>query len=85
MLASEIEPQSEEVRLERLTFHLQTGDYFRVLATVLGFVQETVTECTCTVESDLGPLETRVISSVRADLDYLHNNYRIVRIDESAA
>ncbi len=69
---------AEEKRLERLDFHLKTGDYFRVLATVLGFLEETVADCTCSAVSDMTPLEQEVIKSLRQDLAYLHDNYRIV-------
>jgi hypothetical protein len=72
-----------EERIERLTFHLKTGDYFPMLATILGFAQETVAGCGCGADSDLLPLETGVLKDTRNDLMYLHKNYRIVPILEA--
>ena len=72
----------EEERIERLSYHLQTGDYFPMLATVLGFVQESVQECSCSSEDRLAPLERDVLKGTRHDLMYLHKNYRIVPISE---
>jgi hypothetical protein len=72
----------EEERLERLTFHLNTGDYFPMLATVLGFVQESVSDCTCSATDELLPIEKDVLENARFDLLYLHKNYRIVPITE---
>jgi hypothetical protein len=68
----------EEHHLERLRFHLKTGDYFPLLATILGFLEETVKECDCSAEAELAPMEARVIETVRKDLAYLNKNYHIV-------
>jgi hypothetical protein len=72
----------EEERIERLSFHLQTGDYFPMLATILGFVEESVQDCSCTAVDALAPLERDVLKGTRHDLMYLHKNYRIVPISE---
>jgi hypothetical protein len=69
---------SDDERLEKLKFHLDTGDYFPMLATILGFVQETVTECECADVADILPMETRIVRDTRKDLMYLHSNYHIV-------
>jgi hypothetical protein len=65
-------------RIERLKFHLETGDYFPMLATVLGFIEETVSECECTQIVEKVPLETKAVRDARKDLLYLHRNYYIV-------
>jgi hypothetical protein len=62
-----------EERIERLTFHLKTGDYFPMLATILGFAQETVAGCECGADGDLVPLETGVLKNTRNEL--LFQNY----------
>lgn len=72
------EPTSDEYSLERLTFHLETGDYFPMLATILGFLEETIIEREHSSVSELISMETLVIRNVRKDLDYLHKNYRII-------
>jgi hypothetical protein len=71
-----------EDRAERLSFHLSTGDYFPMLATILGFVQESVQDCACSADNELVPLETDVLRGTRDDLMYLHKNYRIVPINQ---
>jgi hypothetical protein len=70
-------------RLERLYFHLETGDYFPMLATIFGFLEETVTECGCASKLAIAPIETDVIKNVRKDLEYLHKNYKIVRATDN--
>jgi hypothetical protein len=49
-----------------------------MLATILGFLEETVKECDCSAEAELAPMEAKVIETVRKDLAYLHQNYHIV-------
>lgn len=62
-------------RLARLHFHLKTGDYFPTLATILGFIEETVSAYP---QKDALPcLERELIQSVRKDLMYLHEYYQI--------
>ncbi len=71
-----------EERIERLSFHLKTGDYFPMLATILGFAQETVAGCGCGTDEALVSLEAGVLKNIRNELLYLHENYRIVPILE---
>ena len=77
--------QENEYDIERLDFHLKTGDYFPMLATILGFIQESVGECACTTVTEMVPIETKLIQNVRKDLAYLHKNYRIVPHAEGEA
>ena len=78
---TEIESPDEE-RLGRLSYHLETGDYFPMLATVLGFVEESVQTCSCAETEALLPLEAVALKGARTDLMYLHKNYRLVPITE---
>ncbi len=79
LTVSDQEPPASKTdteRLARLHFHLKSGDYFPTLATILGFVEETVSSI------DSGPsgmpaLERELIHSVRKDLMYLHTYYHI--------
>jgi hypothetical protein len=66
-----------EARIERLKYHLETGDYFLFLSTVLGFAQETLAECTCAANSELTPLEVNALENARKDLEYLQKNFGI--------
>lgn len=61
----------DDRRIERLEFHLKSGDYFPMLATILGFVEETVKDC---AKDDV---QYGLIQKVRKDLMHLHKNYRI--------
>ena len=63
-------------RLARLHFHLKSGDFFPTLATILGFVEETVGSLDAK-EDSLPVLERELIQGVRKDLMYLHKYYRI--------
>ena len=72
-------PKETEVdteRLAQLRFHLESGDYFRLLATVFGFLEESVKECEVGPIT-LAPVEAELIQSVRKDLFHLHDNYEI--------
>ena len=74
----------DDERKERLDFHLNTGDYFPMLATILGFAQENVQDCACSAEDgEIASIEKDVLEKTRKDLMYLHQNYRIVPISES--
>ncbi|MDR3548486.1 MAG: hypothetical protein P4M11_09525 [Candidatus Pacebacteria bacterium] len=72
-----IRDTSDEARIEQLDFHLKTGDYFRVLGTILGFLEETLEGCSNQGAPELIPLELDVIRDTKKNLDYLHENYRI--------
>ncbi len=66
----------EDARLERLAFHIEQGDYFPFLATVLGFLKETVEGSSAA--SDLDRAQAAFAGEMREDLLYLQEHYRIV-------
>jgi formate dehydrogenase maturation protein FdhE len=68
--------KTDTERLARLHFHLKSGDYFPTLATILGFVEETISSMDAQADS-LPALERELIQGVRKDLMYLHTYYRI--------
>ena len=70
----------DQERLDRLSYHLETGDYFPMLATVLGFVEESVQSCACAKTEKLLPLEAHALKGARTDLMYLHKNFKLVPI-----
>lgn len=63
-------------RLEQLKYHLETGDYFPLLSTIMGFMEEAMYECQ-TGTLTLAPMEAEVIRQMREDLIHLHNHYEI--------
>lgn len=65
-----------ETRRERLIFHLKTGDYFAMLATILGFVEETL-ERAESKNLELAQKEAALARRLREDLIYLQEHYRI--------
>jgi hypothetical protein len=75
--------ESDAVQTEKLDLHIKTGDYFRVISTVLSFVEETVNDCTCGLSPELVPLEIQAIRNIRAELAYLHDNYTITQQPET--
>ena len=66
---------SDHERLEKLAFHIQTDDYFRYLATLLGFAEEALAGDVR--EQDLASVQIEAIRAARKDLQYLHDHYRI--------
>lgn len=74
-VSSYSDPRSEYERLNVLAFHIETGDYFPFLATLLGFVEETLTREDDTQESI--SIQLAAVKSARKDLQYLHNHCRI--------
>lgn len=57
-----------------IDFHIQTGDYFSFLATMMGFMEEALSKC----ESDLVSEKERGIArELRHDLRYIQANYEI--------
>jgi hypothetical protein len=58
----------------RLLFHLKTGDYFAVLATALGFIEEAL------AKREMRPIsspELALVRDMRDDLLFLHKEYEI--------
>jgi hypothetical protein len=64
------------VRLKELEFHIKSGDYFPLLATIMGFLEESVRQCENGFLT-IAPMESEVIQNVRKDLIHLHKNYQI--------
>jgi hypothetical protein len=60
---------------EHIDLHIETGDYFAMLATVMGFMQEGLEECKGRSR------EHELAQELRQDLRYLQQHYRIVRKD----
>ena len=68
-------PRSDYGRLTALSFHLETGDYFPFLATLLGFVEETL--ASGDLSQDLVAIQLDAIKAARKDLKYLQDHCRI--------
>lgn len=73
-VSSYADPRSDFERLSKLTFHVESGDYFRSLAALLGFVEETLVS-EDTDESKLIQLEA--VRASRKDLLYLDSHCSI--------
>ena len=68
------DPRSDFERLSKLTFHIESGDYFRSLAALLGFIEETL------VSEDSDESKTIQLEAIRAsrkDLLYLDGHCSI--------
>lgn len=77
----ECEPESHDPeRLKTLEFHIKSGDYFPLLATIMGFLEESVREC----ENGflrIAPIESDVVRQMRQDLIHLYKHYQITPKD----
>lgn len=62
-------------RIERLTFHIEQGDYFPFLATVIGMLADTI--ATGDPSSDPAKTQRAFAEDLRNDLMYLHEHYTI--------
>src|SRR3989344_6600078 len=60
-------PKPDPEQLKLLEYHLQTGDYFPLLSTVMGFFEEAMRECQ-TGPLVLAPMEAEVIQQMREGL-----------------
>lgn len=59
---------------QHIDFHIQTGDYFAFLATMMGFLEEALSKC----ESELvSERERNMARELRHDLRYVQANYQI--------
>jgi len=67
--------QDNHARQNALAFHVETGDYFSFLATLLGFVEETLNASSGT--ENLVPIQIEAVKAAREDLRYLNTHYRI--------
>ncbi|HEX2792645.1 MAG TPA: hypothetical protein VHO23_02935 [Candidatus Paceibacterota bacterium] len=62
--------EDEAARLERLRFHLESGDYFPFIATIIGSLKEAAAEC--------GDQAALALAGVmQRDLIHLHERYDI--------
>ena len=62
-----------------IDFHIRSGDYFSVLATMMGFIEETLAACGAEHENDSSNEKQRAIArELRHDLRYVQANYEIV-------
>lgn len=60
---------------DRIDYHVQTGDYFSFLATILGFVEESLARCGA---DGLTEEELNIARQLRHDLRYVQANYKIL-------
>lgn len=65
----------------RLAFHIKSEDYFAVLTTALGFIEEKLVACVGTGEQSDHVPEIALIRRMRHDLVLLHKEYRIAQKD----
>lgn len=70
-----VNPLNEYERQNALAFHIETDDYFPFLATLLGFVEETL--ATGDRTQNLTSIEVEAIRAARKDLRYLHTHCKI--------
>ena len=66
--------EEESADLERLLFHVKAGDYFSTLATILGFVEETMKEQDSKKKMTY---EINTLRHMKKDLVYLNDNFDI--------
>lgn len=68
--------ESEDAQHARLTYHLKSGDFFNTVATIVGFLEGSLIEHS-TENPELAAQEVRLAQSLRRDLMYLNERYRI--------
>ena len=73
----QVDASSDPKELERLQFHLKTGDYFPLLATVMCALEEGIKSCEAGVEHAAEYLDSTVLENIRKELLYLHKHYTI--------
>jgi len=61
---------------ENIELHVRADDYFPMMSTMLGFLEESIS--LCDPMDALSEAQIRAISAARKDLAYLHKHYRIV-------
>jgi hypothetical protein len=67
----------DPVRLEKLQFHIESGDLFPLLSTIVCFLEEGMRACEAGESLTIAPVETEVLKNVREDLLYLHKHYSL--------
>lgn len=67
--------QDEAGQLKQFIFHIDNGDYFAMLSTLLGFVEETANKLE--EKDEAMKIAEMQIARLRHNLQYLHENYTI--------
>ncbi|TSD05286.1 MAG: hypothetical protein Greene07147_607 [Parcubacteria group bacterium Greene0714_7] len=67
--------QDEALQLKQFIFHVENGDYFAMLSTLLGFVEETANKLE--EKDEAMKIAEMQIARLRHNLQYLHENYNI--------
>lgn len=63
---------------EKIDYHINSDDYFAFLATLMGFMEESLGKCAdCNKEIAEGP-EKGMARDTRQDLRYVQANYKII-------
>lgn len=68
--------QDENGEFHQLIFHVENGDYFAMLSTLLGFVEETAGKLE--QQDEAMKIAEEQIVRLRANLKYLQDNYIII-------
>lgn len=58
---------------QRIDYHIRTGDYFSVLATMVGFIEDALSS-----ENGMTEEQKALAHELRTDLRYVQANYTIV-------
>ena len=66
----------EGERHDRLMYHISSGDYFNMVATILGFLEESLQQRS-TPEAELEVREIKLARELREDLRYLNQHFCI--------
>jgi len=68
---------------ERLDYHVESGDYLALLATIVGFMEEALRkQGDPNTDEEERAIALRLAEDLRDDLRYVHANYRLVARDE---
>lgn len=70
-----LENADEGSQMHELIFHVESGDYFAMLSTLLGFVEETASKLQ--EQDEAMKIAEMQIARLRANLKYLQDNYTI--------
>ncbi len=71
-------PANDAFDEDSLRFHVESGDYFGVLAAALGFIEEKLEACTaCEGDATSQSPELLSVRRLRAEAQYLHTHYDI--------
>lgn len=73
---------ADDERLKGLQFHIEQGDYFPFLATIIGMLGESVAQCE---NADEESMQAKFVEGLKKDLLYLHEHYEITPRKERLA